>query len=510
MNDLKNAVFGVVGICGINGNLISRVLVDHGFTVIGTDLSSKEECKFQSALDSYDMKIYYGQPPEEFYEEVDYMILPMALSEKSEPYKKTIEHNIPLLTPDDILDKINPAKQVICVGGTNGKTTTTAMIKHICYEYGIKPCEHNLKNMQGNIRYIPGLQARLNGDLAILETGTQGIPGDLTRTMKDCQPNAVVLTNITPDHLSDGSSFLDYARVKGGLVNAVQNKRIIVNGDDPTVMGLLKELEYTGDLMTFGLEYETFEEVKKECFCGKQIKINEIIAGCGTYECDCGLTYKTPEFLAKNITGNNRNKFTFNCPTGDYDFELQVSGLHNIYNAMGAIIAAHEILDIPFSDIKRALSTFTGVSGRMEKVGVVNGKDLMIDYAHNPAGILTVLSEIKKQYGSVCIVITTISESGESGDYQILKAASTFADHIIPASHASHVCALKLIDDPKFKNKIRLPEVEPEEFKKGTLGATGDQLLEGVKSAFNTNDNIVVCTGDASFKYKDKLYELVN
>ena len=63
MKEVKNMTrktFGVIGVCGANGNLIARILNQRGYDVIGTDLSSAEECRFKKSLDGYDMELYYG------------------------------------------------------------------------------------------------------------------------------------------------------------------------------------------------------------------------------------------------------------------------------------------------------------------------------------------------------------------------------------------------------------------------------------------------------------------
>lgn len=505
-NIKKDAIFGVIGVCGINGNLIARVLMDHGYNVQANDMVDEEDCKFKKALENYpDMKIYHGKTPEEFFETSDYMILPAALIEKkSMLYQKVKKYQIPLLNVDDICDLFEPTHPVICITGTNGKTTTTSMLKHIVYELGLKPCEHNLTNMQGNIADIPPLQSRLSGDVNILETGTFGHKGDLIKLASRCKPDCAILTNITPDHLSDESNFLDYARVKGELVSLVQNKTLIINSDDPTVMGLLNELNYKGNLITFGLDIKPVAQDTKPCFCGEDMVVNRFISGTGTYNCECGISYKKPEYIATNIN-NSHDEFTLKTPEGEYNFKLSVNGLHNIYNATGAIIAAHIMLNIPYSDIINAIATFTGVNGRMEKIGTSHGKQIMVDYAHNPAGITTVLSELKNHYDTVIDVITTSSESGLTGDEEILESASEYADYIVPASHNAYECAKKALDKGLYKDKIILPKSLPKDFKEGTLGATKEQVITGFKLALTINADLLVCTGEAAFKYKNDI-----
>ncbi len=61
ITDIKDdSVFGVIGVCGVNGNLIARILMDHGYKVQATDMVNKEDCRFSSSLNDYsDMTIFY-------------------------------------------------------------------------------------------------------------------------------------------------------------------------------------------------------------------------------------------------------------------------------------------------------------------------------------------------------------------------------------------------------------------------------------------------------------------
>lgn len=508
----QDSIIGVVGVCGINGNIIARILVDHGYKVIVNDIVSKEECSFKEAIKKYTFyEEYYGQLPDEFFQKIDYIVLPLALVENnSEIYQKALKNNIKLLRVEDILNIFEPAHPVICVTGTNGKTTTTNLIKSLAYHNNQIPCEHNLKGMQGNAGDIPALQSRLNGDLNILETGTFGITGSLTKLAKPCKPDVGIITNITPDHLDDNSTFSDYARVKGELISLLNNKTLIVNNDDPTIMSLINELNYEGNLITFGIEHQSIRQDTKECMCGEQIIVNEIIAGVGKYECKCGNKYTKPDFLATNIN-DSHNQFTLITPDKEeHNFTLQINGIHNIYNALGSIIVAHEILNMSYDEINKSIKSFTGVEGRMEKIGKIGNKQVMVDYAHNPAGITTVLKELKNLYDTVVNVITISSESGLTGDMEILKRSVEYADYVVPASHNAFLCAKKAYEEGLFNDKIVFPASMPKGDKKGTLGATIEQVITGFNKAKSIDADLLVLTGEAAFKFKDKLIDEIN
>lgn len=504
----EDALFGVIGVCGVNGNLIARILMDHGFKVQATDMVNREDCRFGSSLTDYpDMTVSYGQLPEDFISSSDYIVMPTQLIEsKSKLYKKVQEQQTPIVTVEDIFELFEPAHPVICITGTNGKTTTTTLVKHLAYSHSLNPCEHNLENMQGNLADIPPLQSRLNGDLSILETGTFGFEGSLTKLISSCKADVGLITNITEDHLTNSHDFLNYAKVKGELVELLKNKMLIVNSDDPTIMSLLKKMDYTGNLITFGVETESFRQSYKQCFCGNEVKIDETIAGVGKYECSCDIKYAKPDYLATNIN-DEHDEFTLITDNEEYNFKLNIKGLHNIYNSLGALIIAKEVLDMSFDEIQEAFLTFGGVNGRMQKIGEFSDKEIMIDYAHNPAGMTTLLKELKNLYGTIVNVITTSSESGMIGDNEILKCSAEYSDYIVPASYNAYLCAKKALENNQYTDKIVLPENMSSEEKHGTLGATVEQVLTGFDKSLDIDADLIICTGEAAFKYKDIFVE---
>ncbi|MBR0473322.1 MAG: hypothetical protein IJI98_11590 [Methanosphaera sp.] len=512
ITDIKqDAIFGVIGVCGVNGNLIARILSDHGFKVQATDMVNEEDCRFGSSLKNYpDINIYYGKLPEDFIKTSDYIVMPTQLIEsKSKLYRDVKQQNTPIITVEDIFTLFEPASPVICITGTNGKTTTTTLLKHFAYSAGLKPCEHNLEKMQGNLADIPPLQSRLNGDLSILETGTFGYKGSLNKLISACKADVGLITNITEDHLTNSNDFLSYARVKGELVELLKNKTLIVNSDDPTLMSLLREVNYEGNLITFGIETESFRQSEKQCFCGQKAQLNEYIAGVGKYQCSCGLTYQQPDYLARNIN-DEHNSFTLQTKYGNYNFHLNIQGLHNIYNAVGAIVIAREVLNIAFEEIEEYLQNFNGVNGRMNKIGTYHGKQVMVDYAHNPAGMTTVLRELKNSYDVMVNVITTSSESGLDGDHEIFSCSADYSDYIVPASYNAYHCAKDALEKGLYDNKIVLPDYMPHDKKQGTLGATTEQVLAGFTKSLDIEADLIVCTGEAAFKYKDMLIEKLN
>ena len=514
--DLENKTFGVIGVCGVVGNLVARILMDRGYSVVGTDISSKEDCRFLSSFEGYDIEIFFGGHPEDFFKKIDFIVPPPSMPKNAKVLEMASNQGIKIIELGDIFKLFTP-------------TTTTTLLKHIAYSAGINPCEHNLKGMQGNNEFIPSLQTRLNGDLAILETGTDGTPGGLKSIIDLTHANFGILTNITVDHLQDPHendetdfitrSFLEYAKVKGELVKGIEENdgTLIYNSDDPTIVGLFKEIDFKGDAISFGLEDEPCRVSTKPCWCGREIEINELISGCGTFECECGIKYEKPMYLAKNISLNDRT-FTLESPEGETDFTISLDGLHNVYNAVGAIIAARRFLKLSDEEIQKGLLSFKGTAGRMEIMGKVGDKIIMVDYAHNPAGVETVLKEITKIYGDTTVVITVTSESGHEGDIEILEKALDNVKYIVPASHDSRLVVDELLASAKEGNAdfdyetlektFVFTEDAPEQASNFTLGANQEQVVEGVKAALKTDANIVIAIGEAAFKFNSAISEL--
>ena len=506
----KNSTIGVVGICGANGNLIARILDERGYNVIGIDSSSKEDCRFIKSLDGYDIELIFGDnPDDEFFEKIDFLVPPLSLAKDHEIFSKAKECNVEILTLEDIVDLFKSEKPVFGITGTNGKTTSIELMKKIAYDNNIIPAEHNLEGMQGNAEFIPILQSRLDGDVGILEIGTFGVPGTVSRITENVGLESGLITNITEDHLNELSGFIEYAKVKGEFIQTLMGKQIIVNANDPTIMGLLKQYNYDGDLITFRVESSSTCTSEKQCVCGENIKIQEIISGSGIYFCrNCGITTPQTDYIATNIDLENR-KFDLFTPTDKLEVKMKLDGIHNVYNVLGVIIASHEFLKLPYDKILDSVANFTGVNGRMEHITTINNKDIIVDFAHNPAGVKTVLNAFKNLYDDITTIITISSESGEKGDLEIFESVLDYSKYVIPNSAASQKIAKQYLDkNPSLKDKIILIDIDENFIKEGTIGTTKEEIKKGITTALTLDCDKIIVIGEAATKFKDVILNL--
>jgi UDP-N-acetylmuramate--alanine ligase len=114
-------------------------------------------------------------------------------------------------------------------------------------------------------------------------------------------------------------------------------------------------------------------------------------------------------------------------------------------------------------------------------------------------------------YDKVAVVITVTSESGEEGDIEILKNAIGNVDYIIPASYDCKAAADKLLsiasegegdyDLNLLSSNFVFTEGEMEQKGVRTLGASQEQVLNGLETALKTDADLVLCLGEAAFKF---------
>ena len=205
-----------------------------------------------------------------------------------------------------------------------------------------------------------------------------------------------------------------------------------------------------------------------------------------------------PDYRRRGFASRLMTEIENHFPNKRYELFTSTRSIDNIrlYTRLGYKIFDSKVIDDELEFVF------------MEKVCDVKGKVIYVDYAHNPAGVETVLKEFKKLFGDFTTVITVSSESGYRGDVDIFNSVLKFSKFIVPASVASHKIALeKLHDNPKLNDRIFLNHVA--EFKKtGTLGASKEEVRDGLRKALNLDCEMVIAIGEAATKYKSLVFDL--
>ena len=492
----------VIGGCGTVGSLMARVLKNNGADVTVSDLSTvSPQIKL---LKKEGIKLNLGSHDEETLKNADIIAVAPSLLKNNKLIEKIKNiTNSPIISVNEVLDYCNVNKPVVGVTGTNGKTTTTWMLKNILKEAGYKVPEHGM-DIQGNTELIPPLQARLDGDAAILEIGTFGNPNEIKRSAHNSKVSIGIITNISRDHLTNSTKFSDYIKCKSEMMEIADT--LIFNADDPVIACLELDKKPENSIF-YGIEnldlnIDAYPEKRKCPICKTELKYCIYYLGhLGIYECTCG--FKRPETYVKAYDIKD-NEFTLSIGLKEAKIRLKNRGIHNIYNALAAASGA-TALNIPFEDIIKGIESFTGYKGRFQEIDI--GKRVIIDYAHNPAGVKAIIQAIKSQKPekSKLIVVNKIdSESGIEGDIEIAKIINDAnTDLIIAASNASRN-ALSKID---IKNKVILTKSSKISSKKGTLGANKEQVEESIKNAISAagKNDIILIIGEGGVRYSTEI-----
>lgn len=500
--NIKGSRIVVIGGCGTVGSLMARILKDNGADVTVSDLST--ESPQIEILKREGIKLNLGEHDQEILKSAHIIAVAPSLLKIPTLMKKLKKASkADIISVEEVLNLCPVDKPVVGVTGTNGKTTTTWMLKNIFKQARYKVPEHGM-DMQGNTDLIPSLQARLNGNIAVLEIGTFGNPNEIKRSSLSSNVNIGIITNISRDHLNNSGKFSDYIKCKSEIMEVAH--KLILNADDPVVacLELGKNPEYSlfYGIESIDMDVETYPEKRKCPICSVELEYSSHYLGhLGIYKCSCGFKRPDTQIKAYNV---HENGFTLSIGSKEANIKLKNRGIHNVYNALAAASGAFA-LDIGFKDIVTGIETFNGVKGRFQEVNV--GKRVVIDYAHNPAGVKAIIQAMisEKTDNSKLIVINTIaSESGIDGDMEIAKILKD-ADIIIVASYASRI-VLKEMD---VDSQIIFTSSSKKSSKNGTLGASKEQVSESLKKAISLaqKEDIILVIGEGGVKYSTEILE---
>ena len=294
-----------------------------GFDTFVSDMSMIKD-KYKALLNKYNISWEEGKHTEEMILDADEVIKSPGIPNDAPLILKLQEKGIHIISEIEFAGRYTDAKMV-CITGSNGKTTTTSLIYHIFKSAGLNV------GLAGNIGNSLALQvATENYDYYVIELSSFQLDN-----MYDFRANIAVLMNITPDHLDRYEHCMqNYVDAKFRITqNQTEEDAFIFWNEDPIIQ---KELSKHG--------------LKAQLYPFAALKGNGAIA----YVADDEVRIDKP--IAFNMEQE----------------ELALRGTHNLYNSLAAGISAN-IAGIQKEDIRKALSDFKGVEHRLEKVCDVRG-----------------------------------------------------------------------------------------------------------------------------------------
>lgn len=300
-----------------------------GFDTFVSDMSLIKD-KYKAMLDERGIQWEEGKHTEELILNADEVIKSPGIPNDAPIILKLKNQGTPIISEIEFAGRYTNAK-MICITGSNGKTTTTSLIYHIFKKAGLNV------GLAGNIGQSLAYQvAECNYDYYVIELSSFQLDN-----MYKFHANIAVLMNITPDHLDRyGFEMQNYVDAKFRIIqNQTDDDAFIFWNDDPIIQ---KELH------KYGIHGQYFPFAEK----------NE--------EGVAAFTEENKVYFTRPIAFNMEQE------------ELALTGTHNLFNSMAAGISAN-IAGIRKECIREALNDFKGVEHRLKKVARVKGVDYIND-----------------------------------------------------------------------------------------------------------------------------------
>ncbi|HTL39317.1 MAG TPA: UDP-N-acetylmuramate--L-alanine ligase [Methylomirabilota bacterium] len=428
-----------LGIGGIGVSGIARLLFAMGKNVSGSDLHASQ---ITQKLSDQGILVKIGHTVENLNPKPDLVIFSQDVSPDSAGFIELQEIEklkIPKLTQAQALGELMQGHFGIAVTGTNGKSTTTAILGLILEHAGLDPSVLvgsmlSSKNESEKFRS----NARLgSGKFFVAESD------EYHRKMLENHPQMIVITNIAEDHLD---YYKDLADIKQAFLEYILSMPpdgiLIYNADDHNTVEVCRQAKC--HKLTFGIHHYA-------------------------------------DLQAINIKEEN-SKQIFDLHYDDQkigSLKLNIPGAFNVSNALAASLAALK-LKIDFSVIKESLENYYGLWRRFEVVGQISGKMVISDYAHHPAAITGTIEAAKQFFPGKKILVVFQPHHRN-------RTQALFKDFVLALLNADEVIIPEIFDvaGREHGEKISSEDLVRELNRKKELATFGGDL-ENTEKIINT------------------------
>lgn len=337
-----------IGIGGISMSALANICLNKGYKVSGSDAN---ESYLLEKLRNQGAEIFIGHKKENIKDDIDIVVYTAAISEDNEEFLATKDKNKLIVNRAAFLGHImREYENSIAVSGTHGKTSTTSMLSTI-FEYAdLDPTIL----VGGNLNVIGGNVKIGNSSHFITEAC------EYVDSFLNFNPKISIVLNIEEDHLDyfSGINEIKASFNKFGKL-LPKDGYFIINGDDVNTKDILHDVKAT--VIRYGTNLDN------NCI------ISDI-----------------------NFDENGFGKFKLTLNEKDLGiFKISVPGIHNIFNATGAILAGI-VSDIDLEMVRENIQKYNGVGRRFEVKGKYNNALIVDDYAHHPTELKATLSAAKK------------------------------------------------------------------------------------------------------------------
>jgi len=343
-----------VGIGGIGMSGIAEVLHNLGYLVSGSDSRESETTR---RLASLGVRVVIGHQAENL-GEADVVVRSSAVGQENAEIAAARQRLVPVIQRAEMLAELMRMKYGVAVAGTHGKTTTTSMVATVLARGGLDPT----MVIGGRLNAL-GSNAKLGrGDFLLAEAD------ESDGSFLKLSPTIAVVTTVDAEHLD---YYRDLAHIQDTFVEFINKVPFygmaVLCLDQENIQALLPRVEKR--YVTYGLRSQADVLARDVEFAG--------------------MTSACRVFWKGELLGR---------------LALNVPGLHNVYNALAAVVVGMD-LDLRFEVIRDALADFTGVDRRFQVRGEAGGITVVDDYAHHPVELKATLNAAKDGFGRRVIAV---------------------------------------------------------------------------------------------------------
>ena len=349
-----------IGIGGIGMSALAQYFLSRNVAVSGYD---KTPTPLTKQMEAEGIAIHYEDNIDLIDKKADVVVYTPAIPADQKEFNYYKDNNYELVKRSDVLQQITQSTYNICIAGTHGKTTISAMVAHILRHSGF-----------GCNAFLGGISVNYNTNLWSSSNAVSVVEADeYDRSFLKLSPDVAVITAMDADHL-------DIYGTKEKMEDAF--------------------VEFANQLKPGGFLLTKYGLPEKDFISNNHLRYS--------------LQNDMADIHASNITMRDGG-YQFDVKGNDWEIEnvkLNMGGMHNVENAVAAITIAAYLKILPLK-IKNAVGTFKGVKRRFEYIidpleatRQKNNVVFIDDYAHHPAELGALIRSAKSLFSfRKCTVI---------------------------------------------------------------------------------------------------------
>jgi len=352
----------ILGICGTFMGGLALIARELGYQVSGSDTNVYPPMSDQ--LQQQGISLMEGYRVDNLQPLPDLVIIGNALSRGNAEVEAVLNLGLPYISGAQWLaEHVLQKKWVLAVAGTHGKTTTTSMLSWILEQQGFMP-----GFLVGGIPLNFGISARLGeSDFFVIEADEYDCAFfDKRSKFVHYRPRTVILNNLEYDHADIFPDLAAIQRQFHHLLRTVPSEGLVIAPQDDANLTAVLEMGCWTPVVKTAINADAHWSAQLQKSDGSVFTV----------------------LLKGQAQGQ---------------VQWQLTGEHNVYNALSAIAAAHHVGILPAAAIE-ALAHFQSVKRRMEVIAKIKSVTIYDDFAHHPTAIKTTLAGLRQQVGTQQII----------------------------------------------------------------------------------------------------------